>query len=124
MLEIPPLSRNLSCNQCTRPGIGEGLRSESQDMQQNRRVWQTMDELVAAAQEGDAAAQTYLARCYQTGQGVKQDDAEAVRWFRRAAEQNDSTAQCYLGFCYQMGTGVPQELREAARWFREAAEQG
>ena len=47
-----------------------------------------MDELLKAAGEGDPAAQTYLARCYQTGQGVKQDDGEAVKWFRRAAEQN------------------------------------
>ena len=87
-------------------------------MQASRRAWHSMDELLKAAAEGDPAAQTYLARCYQTGQGVKQDDGEAVKWFRRAADQNDSAAQCYLGYCYQSGTGVPQELGQAAKWFR------
>ena len=74
--------------------------------------------------QGDAAAQCYLGICYQTGQGVAQDYAEAVKWFRRAADQNDEAAQCYLGFCYQTGLGVPQEFGQAAKWFREAAEQG
>src|SRR2546430_13231740 len=77
-------------------------------MQTNRRTWNTFEEMRAAADQNDPAAQCYLAICYQTGQGVQQDYAEAVKWFRRAAEQNDSAAQCYLGFCYQTGSGVPK----------------
>ena len=84
-------------------------------MQTNRRTWQSFDEMRTAAQEGDSAAQCYLAICYQTGQGVKQDYQEAVKWFRRAADQNDAAAQCYLGFCYQIGQGVPQEYSQAAK---------
>jgi TPR repeat protein len=78
-------------------------------MQRNRRTWQSFEELVRAAEEGDAGAQCYLGVCYQTGQGVQQDHQEAVKWFRRAADQNDESAQCYLGVCYQFGQGVPQE---------------
>src|SRR6266700_1691272 len=93
-------------------------------MQTNRHTWQSFDELRAAAEQGDAAAQCSLGICYQTGQGVQQDYAEAVKWFRRAADQNATAAQCYLGVCYQTGQGVPQEFGQAAKWFREAAEQG
>ena len=65
-------------------------------MQPIRRTWQSFDEMRKAAEEGDPAAQCYLAICYQTGQTVQQDHQEAVKWFRKAADQNDSAAQCYL----------------------------
>ena len=61
-------------------------------MQTNRRTWQSFDEMHAAAQQGEAAAQCYLGICYQTGQGVAQDYVEALRWYRRAAEQGNTGA--------------------------------
>ena len=60
---------------------------------------------------------------YGKGQGVPQDYAEAVRWFRRAAEQEHPDAQYYLGLMYDKGRGVPQDYAEAVRWYRRAAEQ-
>ncbi len=42
-------------------------------------------EFRALAVQGDAAAQTYLGVMYQIGQGVPQNHAEAVRWYRKAA---------------------------------------
>src|ERR1044071_8022511 len=60
-------------------------------MQTIRRPGQTFDEMRRAADEGDAAAQCYLGICFQTGQGVTQDYAEAVRWFRRAADRTIPT---------------------------------
>jgi len=59
-----------------------------------------------------------------TGQGLKQDHAEAVRWYRKAAEQGHAGAQYNLGVMYLNGQGVRQDHAEAARWFRKAAEQG
>jgi TPR repeat protein len=61
---------------------------------------------------------------YLHGQGVPQDYAEAVRWFRKAAEQGLASAQSNLGAMYHEGQGVVQDYAEAIRWFREAAEQG
>ena len=61
---------------------------------------------------------------YDTGEGVPQDDAEAVRWYRLAAEQGHASAQNNLGFAYGDGLGVPQDAAEAVRWYRLAAEQG
>ena len=36
---------------------------------------------------------------YDNGEGVPQDYAEAVKWYRLAAEQGDARAQYNLGLC-------------------------
>ena len=51
---------------------------------------------------------------YDKGQGVPQDDKEAVKWYRLAAEQGDAYAQSNLGVTYEKGQGVPQDHKEAA----------
>ena len=83
------------------------------------------------AEQGHARAQYRLGVIYATGQGVQQDHAEAVKWFRQAlrklqllAEQGDASAQFSLGGMYYSGWGVQQDYAEAAKWYRKAAEQG
>ncbi len=83
-----------------------------------------IDALRARAGQGDARAQSRLGNMYHYGEGVPQDDAEAVRWSRLAAEQGDAWAQYNLGVMYTGGEGVPQDDAEAVRWYRLAAEQG
>ena len=61
---------------------------------------------------------------YHCGEGVPQDLAEAVKWYRRAAERGHAGAQSDLGYCYVNGEGVPQDFEEAFKWYRKAAEQG
>ena len=78
----------------------------------------------AKAEQGDAEAQGNLGYKYATGQGVPQDDAEAVRWYRLAADQGLAQAQGTLGVKYGLGEGVPEDDAEAARWFQLAAVQG
>ena len=68
-----------------------------------------------AAEQGDADAQYNLGVMYATGEGVPQDEAEAVRWYRLAAEQGIATAQTNLGPMYDIGEGVPQDEAEAVR---------
>ena len=80
-----------------------------------------------AAEKNNAwspVAQYYLGVLYNTGRGVPQDYAEAVRWFRKAAAQGNARAQNYLGLLYRKGEGVPQDYSEAVEWYRRAAEQG
>ena len=55
---------------------------------------------------------------------MPEDDAEAVKWFRKAAEQGQADAQFNLGVMYVKGDGVPEDDAEAAKWYRKAAEQG
>ena len=75
------------------------------------------------AEQGDVDAQYYLGLMYNVGEGVAADNAEAVRWYRRAAEQGDPYAQDSLGTMYDFGEGVPVDDVEAVRWYRLSAEQ-
>ena len=76
------------------------------------------------AEAGDAYAQNNLGVMYDKGEGVLQDDSEAVKWYRRAAEAGDAVAQNNLGAMYGKGEGVLQDHRLAYMWFNLAAAQG
>ena len=52
------------------------------------------------AAAGDPDAQYRLDYWYTYGQGVEQDEAEGVRWFRLAADQGQASAQVNLGSMY------------------------
>jgi GAF domain/PilZ domain/Sel1 repeat len=68
------------------------------------------------AERGDPAAQFALGARYATGEEVKQDYTEAVKWFTLAAEQGHILAQATLGAYYWAGRGVPQDLTKAYYW--------
>jgi hypothetical protein len=76
------------------------------------------------ADQGDAAAQNKIGEMYMNGQGVTQDYAEAMNWYRKAADQGDADAQLNIGRMYESGEGVMQDYKQAAEWFRKAADQG
>ena len=46
-----------------------------------------------AAEQGYADAQFSLGVAYDNGQGVPQDNDEAVKWYRKAVEQGDANAE-------------------------------
>ena len=71
-----------------------------------------------------AIAQYNLGLSYYKGDGIVKNEAEAVKWFRRAAEQGHVLAQYNLGLSYYNGEGVVKNEAEAAKWYRKAAEQG
>ena len=59
---------------------------------------QELADLRALAEAGARrGAVCNLGVSYDTGEGVPQDAAEAVRWYRLAAEQGDARAQNKLG---------------------------
>ena len=72
----------------------------------------------------ETEAQFSLGFMYQNGQGVPQDDAEALKWYRLAAEQGNAFAQFNLAVMYFQGRGVPQDDLEAAKWFCLSAKKG
>jgi TPR repeat protein len=74
------------------------------------------------AEAGDARAQSLLGYAYYHGRGAPRDDAEALRWFRRAGEAGDAEAQFHLGVIND--AGVPPDHAEAAVWYARAAAQG
>ena len=76
-----------------------------------------------SAEQGVAIAQCNLGVCYDNGEGVSQDYAQAVYWWRKAAEQGDAAAQSNLGNCYYNGEGVSQDYVQAVSWWCKAADQ-
>lgn len=82
------------------------------------------DSTKSSAEQGDANAQYFLGIRYDYGNGIPENDAEAVKWHRLAAEQGLSIAQYSLGLRYDNGDGIPENDSEAVKWYRLAAEQG
>jgi hypothetical protein len=80
-----------------------------------------MQELVTHATGGDPKAQCDLGMNYANGNGVPQDFAASVTWFRKAAEQGDANAQLRLGMSFLEGKGTNKDLNEAIKWFYKAA---
>lgn len=80
-----------------------------------------MTEVAQSAQQGVDEAQHYLGLMYEKGEGVPEDYAEAVKWYRLAAEQGRADAQYALGIKYAKGKGVPQDYVEAHKWLNLAA---
>lgn len=106
------------------PSVGAALDFNAGLRAYNAGNYRTaLNEWRPLALQGNARAQNNLGFMYENGQGVDQDDAEAVRWYRQAAEQGDAIAQINLGFMYANGRGVAQDDAEAVRWYRRAAEQ-
>jgi len=69
--------------------------------------------------QGDTRAMMHLGLMCLTGRGIAQNDAEAIRWMRRAANGDggvagDATALFQLGMVYATGAaGIPKNLAAA-----------
>ena len=75
------------------------------------------------ADKGDAQSQVVLGNVYRNGGGeIRQDLAEAVKWFRLAADQGNAEAQMYLGQLQVHGAGMPKDAVEGVKLIQKAAE--
>ena len=110
------------------------------------------DVLLKAASQGDVHAMAELGERYEEGDGVQQDIAQAIRWYRLAAEhgdedaaeraeeleehleeielwklaaeQGDAMAIHRLGDAYDFGMYVRHDLEQAIKWYQLAEEHG
>ena len=76
------------------------------------------------ADHGDAEAQFQMGVRYHNGEGVPQDDTQAMKWFELAAEQGHINAQSRIGAYYWAGRGVPVDLFKSYFWSAIAMHQG
>jgi TPR repeat protein len=76
------------------------------------------------AEKGYPFAQFNLGVLYDNGQGLPEDNALAMQWYRKAAEQGLPQAQVNLGIMYEQGEGVPSDYVEAYFWYALADTQG
>jgi uncharacterized protein len=93
-------------------GFDEGLAAANKgDFKTALREW------LPLAKQGDGKAQIEIGLMYSNGEGVLQDDMEAVKWYRLAADQGHALGQSNMGFMYSKGRGVPQDDNEALKWY-------
>jgi TPR repeat protein len=83
--------------------------------------WKTSKNFRAKAEAGDAKAQIRMAVAYSVGNGVWENQAEAVRWYRMAAEQGSAEGQYCLAGRYASGNGILQDYAQALYWTSLAA---
>lgn len=88
------------------------------------QFWPALPILKSQAAQGDPLAQYRLGFLYEIGQDVKEDQFEAVQWFRRSAEGGLAAAQLRLGVAYIKGIGIGRDYKAGIAWQTKAAEQG
>lgn len=77
------------------------------------------------AEQGNPEAQYFVGRMYEKGQGVRKDQNEVVKWYRKSAEGGYAAAQYRLAVGYAYGlAGLSKDQDEAGKWLRRAAEGG
>lgn len=69
------------------------------------------------------SALTKLGHMYAKGFGVNKDEAEAVKWYRKAAEQGFVGAYGMLGLMYAEGRGIGKDPVEAMKWYIKDAQE-
>jgi TPR repeat protein len=77
-------------------------------------IWQPL------AEQGDVNMQLLIGSIYDLGQGVPQDDAEAVKWYERAAMQGSAKGQYQLGAVYARSAQV-KDPYQGYKWLTIAA---
>jgi TPR repeat protein len=77
-----------------------------------------------SARRQAAEAQYNLGSLYDRGEGIPQDDAQSLYWYRKAADQGNAPAQIKLGDRYQDQNWSARDDAQAVRWYRLAADQG
>ncbi|QWE09837.1 caspase family protein [Polynucleobacter sp. es-EL-1] len=76
------------------------------------------------AKKGNLKAQSYLARIYVNGLGIKQNYDEALFWATKAAVKNDPISQGIMGYLYLNGYGgLVKDNVKAMSYYRKAADQ-
>ncbi|MBP5294436.1 MAG: SEL1-like repeat protein, partial [Lachnospiraceae bacterium] len=115
---------------------------------QNDSYEKAMKWYLKSANNGYTLAQNRLGSFYEFGRlGVKQDYAEAAKWYRKAlegggieeywsksslerierkmkAQNGDANAQFELGTAFEYGDDLYKSMQEAAEWYRKAADRG
>lgn len=106
-----------------------GLSTTQQNFQKGKICYdkgeysQAFDLFLTEARKGDTAAEFWIGKCYEQGEGVNKSYQSAIEWYMKAAEQGHATAQYNLAYrYYHENNGLTR--KKAFYWYRKAAEQG
>lgn len=81
-------------------------------------------QLLTDAGKGDAQAQLYLGMCYALGEGVTQDDKQALKWLQLSAAQKNYQAQYILSLWCMNGHIVTKNEEMGLKLLLSAANGG
>ncbi|MFZ1917410.1 MAG: GAF domain-containing protein [Terriglobales bacterium] len=123
-LLAPVIERHLNNTAQSRQNPPVGLPVSFHGADPSKVQAATPDDLHKLAEQGDAEAQFMLGTLYRNGDGVLQNDTQAIEWFQRAAEQGYVRALSALGSSYWAGRGVRQDYSQAYFWYELALAKG
>ncbi|KAI0126404.1 hypothetical protein BJ170DRAFT_596006 [Xylariales sp. AK1849] len=83
----------------------------------------TNDNVKPGLEKYAARAAGYIGRMYLRGEGLKQNFANARRWFERGIKHGDAQSQWGLGIMSLKGLGQAQNIGRASEFLKEAANQ-
>lgn len=106
---------------------GDPLAEATRASESGRNI-QAAHLLAPLAASGNATAQFRLGMLYYLGQGVPEDEKQAILLWKKAAAQGSIDAMYQLGSAFLFGAQaakiVPDPDREAALWYFQAASAG
>jgi TPR repeat protein len=76
-----------------------------------------------AADAGNSWAELQIGYQYENGEGLPQNNSEAVKWYTRSAQHGNARGQKNLGQMYEEGQGISEDWVTAAAWYRKSADQ-
>jgi len=101
-------------------GLPAAARAEietARDLMDAGEYAAAMEELIPAANAGNAEAEELIGVMYASGLGVERDDVRAFEWYLRAAMKGHAGAQSGVGWYYEVGRGTAPDLVRAYMWY-------
>ena len=94
---------------------------EGKALYEAKKYEAALPKLKVAAEKGKKGAQYRLARCYDKGHGVAENNALAVKWYQKAAAQGHAKAKYHLGKAYLLGKkGLTVDKKKAKTLLTQA----
>ncbi len=81
-------------------------------------------EFESLAADGNGEAAFYLGRMYQFGEGVPENQSQALTWFRKSADLDHADGHFVAGQMYEKGLGTPQDYDRAFASYEAASDMG
>ncbi|KAK9777249.1 hypothetical protein SCAR479_05978 [Seiridium cardinale] len=83
----------------------------------------TNDNVKPGLEKYAAKAAGYIGRMWLRGEGMKQNFANAKKWFERGVQHGDAQSQWGLGLMALKGFGMPKNVQRATEFLKAAADQ-
>lgn len=85
------------------------------------QFWESYEELVVNAEDGDAESQNALGEMFYFGDEIDQDLKQAAYWFKESAKQLYPDSLYNLGVCLLNGEGIAQDESKGKEFIKRAA---